>query len=221
VKRALAVAALAWVALAGCGERGDSVRDGVRQTRLPGMVSAGGHTSGEVMAAALSPSTASQRGPAGTPGIPRGAEGNTGGTAMGGTTASAPSAGAEAPTGPASAAGAAASAALAPASAASAPAMSDAQRQQLELSAAQDAVAARWRARALAQGLPTHPPTPVDPVRGIQASATPAAAPAATPAIRSEKLGTAPASPDVKQATKPVTDDDVNSRHPKAAGKNP
>jgi hypothetical protein len=99
--------------------------------------------------------------------------------------------------------------------------MSDAQRQQLELSAAQDAVAARWRARALAQGLPTHPSTPVDPVGGIQASVTPAAAPAATPAIRSEKLGTAPASPDVKQASKPVTDDDVNSRHPKAAGKNP
>jgi hypothetical protein len=214
-----AACALAIVVLAACGDR-DSVRDGVRQTHLPGMVSAGGHTSGEVMAAAT-PSAPPQPGPAGTPGIPKGAEGNTGGTAMGGTTASAPAAGAAAPTGPASAAGAPASAALAPASAASAPGLADAQRQQLELSAAQDVVATRWRSRAAAQGWPSHPATPVDAVGGIQASAAPAAAPAASPPIRSEKLGTAPPSADVKQATKPVTDDDVSSRHPKAAGKGP
>jgi hypothetical protein len=216
--RPLFLVTLLAAALTGCGDR-DDASHGVRQTKLPGDITAGGRTSGQVMAANGTPATA-QPGPAGTPGIPKGAEGNTGGTAMGGTTPSAPAAGAAAPTGPASAAGAPASAALAPASAASAPAMSDAQRQQMQLVASMDTVAARWRARAAAQGWPVHPPTPVESAGGIQASATPPATGAQAP-IKSEKLGTAAPSADVKQATKPQTDDDVNSKHPKAAGSKP
>jgi hypothetical protein len=73
---------LASLLAAGCGPRGPAVEDGVQQTKFPGMVSAGGGTSGEVIARASSKQTAP---PAGTPGIPQGAEGNTGGTAPGGT----------------------------------------------------------------------------------------------------------------------------------------
>jgi hypothetical protein len=215
-------------ALGGCGRDGDAVQDGIRQTRLPGEVTAGGRTSGEVMAA-TTPAARPQPGPAGTPGIPRGAEGNTGGTAMGGTTpATTPGAASAGPaaaptatgTGTASAPpAAAASAALAPASAASATALSDAQRQQLELVAAMDRVAAHWRARAAAQGRPVSAPTAVDSVGGIQASAIPT--PAAQPPVRSEKLGTAAPSADVKQPTKPASDPGVNARAPDAAGPRP
>ena len=68
---------------AGCGPRGPGKEDGVLQTKFPGQVSAGGGTSGEVIAqAGGSKQTAP---PAGTPGIPQGAEGNVGGTRMGGT----------------------------------------------------------------------------------------------------------------------------------------
>jgi hypothetical protein len=76
-----------------------------------------------------------------------------------------------------------------------------------ELAATMDAITARWRARAAAQGWKTHAPI------AIAAAAGPAAAPAAVPAgqpdgkltaagaaapIKSEKLGTAPPSTDVK-----------------------
>jgi hypothetical protein len=84
-----------------------------------------------------------------------------------------------------------------------------------------DTVAVRWRARAAASGWPSNPPTPVEAAGGIQASATPAAAPVAQADIRSEKSGTAAPSADVKTPTKPVTDDDVSSRHPRAAGSKP
>jgi colicin import membrane protein len=94
-----------------------------------------------------------------------------------------------------------------------------AQKDKAELMATMDALTARWRSRAQSQGWPVHPPVAV-------AAATPAApgAPAATAAvsapltgaapagqpggqqgpavanapIRSEKLGTAPPSTDVK-----------------------
>lgn len=75
----LAAAAL----LAGCGREAAS-NDRMLQTGFPGMVTAGGHTSGEVMAA-NSPGADANRGPAGTPGIPGGSGGNTGGAAMGGS----------------------------------------------------------------------------------------------------------------------------------------
>ena len=59
--------------------------DDSRQTKFPGMVTAGGATSGEVMAAAKKATDASYAG--GTPGTAGGMEGNTGGAKMGGTVA--------------------------------------------------------------------------------------------------------------------------------------
>ena len=170
--------------LAACGEQ--RREDGVLQTKSPGNVSAGGRTSGEVMAA-NTPGGAVQPGPAGTPGIPRGAEGNTGGTAMGGTTSSA---------------------------------QGEAAHQARALSASMDAVAARWRQRAAAEGWTTHPPTPTQDGAAVQASAVPTPTPPPLP-IRSEKTGTAPASPDVKQPVKPPTDPGVGARAPDAAGQRP
>jgi predicted small lipoprotein YifL len=74
------------LALAACGEQGGAGGQPVsqQQTHFPGMVTAGGNTSGEVMKQSGEKVGASM--PAGTPGTPRGMEGNTGGTALGGTT---------------------------------------------------------------------------------------------------------------------------------------
>lgn len=79
---ALGLSLVLLAALAACDQRaGDDVQ--ARQTQFPGQVSAGGGTSGEVIArSAGGPSTA---GPSGTPGIPQGSEGNVGGAALGGT----------------------------------------------------------------------------------------------------------------------------------------
>lgn len=74
-----------------------------------------------------------------------------------------------------------------------------------ELGASMDAIAARWRARAGAQGWKTHAPVAI----AAASSPTQAAAPAGQPdgkltaagaaaPIKSEKLGTAPPSADVK-----------------------
>ena len=72
------------------------------------------------------------------------------------------------------------------------------------LAASMDAVASRWRARAAEKGWKSHPPV------AIAAAAAPAAAPAGQPAgqltaagaaapVKSEKLGTAAPSEDVKK----------------------
>lgn len=107
----IAVAACA-LALAGCGDDGAGGGNEVRQTRFPGQVSAGGGTSGEIMArnapATTPGSTPGTAGPtgapgaretvrgqapaggvAGTPSIPEGAGGTPSGAAMGGTTSGA------------------------------------------------------------------------------------------------------------------------------------
>lgn len=203
------------VFLAGCG-RDAASNDRMLQTGFPGMVAAGGHTSGEVMAA-NSPGADVNRGPAGTPGIPGGSEGNTGGAAMGGSVpkttdiaanTTAPQ-GAGAPATSASAAPVpavpAASAASAPLSAASAAALQARQAQQ-ELEQVQDAVAARWKARsgsgAFADAVPRNP-APVEVV------------------VRSEKLGTAPPSPDVKTGEKPPTRAEIVRKSPEAVGPRP
>ena len=69
------------LAAAACRQHGD---DAQRQTKFPGMVTAGGGTSGQVMAAHGGPKTdAGYAG--GTPGIAGGAGGNTAGAATGGT----------------------------------------------------------------------------------------------------------------------------------------
>jgi hypothetical protein len=68
----------------GCGERSETARNGAPvQTRFPGQVTAGGGTSGEVLAQAGRVAEGSYAG--GTPGIAGGAGGNTGGPATGGT----------------------------------------------------------------------------------------------------------------------------------------
>jgi hypothetical protein len=81
----VSIAALFALALAGCGEHGGgNTASGARQTHFPGMVTAGGSTSGEVMKQSGEKVSAAM--PAGTPGIPGGAGGTTSGPAMGGTT---------------------------------------------------------------------------------------------------------------------------------------
>jgi hypothetical protein len=70
-------------AIAGCGNR--DREQSINQTGFPGQITAGGSSSGEVMARSAGGTT--EGGAArGTPGIPQGAEGNVGGAAMGGTT---------------------------------------------------------------------------------------------------------------------------------------
>lgn len=88
-KKAVALLALSFALLGsitGCAGRHDasSSDPSVRQTHFPGEVTAGGGTSGEVME--HSKEIASSGAPSGTPGIPEGSGGNTGGAALGGTT---------------------------------------------------------------------------------------------------------------------------------------
>jgi hypothetical protein len=75
-------AALALAALAGCKQHGDGAQ---AKTHFPGMVSADGRTSCEVMAANGGNKTNAVYA-GGTPGIAGGAGGNTSGAATGGTT---------------------------------------------------------------------------------------------------------------------------------------
>jgi hypothetical protein len=190
--------------LAACGDR-QAGKDGIRQTGLPGVETAGGHTSGQVIAATATAGPVNP-GPAGTPGIPLGSEGNTGGAALGSSMpkttniAAATNAPAGPAVAPATGASAAASAPLSPASAAAL----EAQQAQLALERVQDRVAAAWRARAATQGFASAP-----------------AAPPAAIVVRSEKLGTAPPSADVKQPTKPATPSVVDPKAPNAASPRP
>ena len=80
---ALMVVATAALLAGGC-TRGEKAADaGIRKTNFPGMVTAGGGTSGEVIARSQKPVTdGSYAG--GTPGIAGGAGGTTGGTATAG-----------------------------------------------------------------------------------------------------------------------------------------
>ena len=85
--------------LAGCDRGHANPKDGVIQTKFPGQLTAGGGTSGQVMARSAKPETnAAYAG--GTPGIAGGSGGNTAGAAMGGTvteTGQGPSSGVTAP----------------------------------------------------------------------------------------------------------------------------
>src|SRR5690554_2877580 len=82
--RACGATCLVCFALAAC--RSDAPQTGpVMQTNAPGHVSAGGATSGEVVARSEQAKGGGKDSPEGTPGIPQGSGGNTGGTAMGGT----------------------------------------------------------------------------------------------------------------------------------------
>lgn len=86
--KTMMVAACALAVLAaGCDrDKGtEPAADGVRQTRFPGQVTAGGATSGTVIASTQRATDASYAG--GTPGTAGGMEGNVGGAKMGGTVA--------------------------------------------------------------------------------------------------------------------------------------
>jgi hypothetical protein len=72
------------LALAGCDRGRENAAAGVIQTKFPGEVTAGGLTSGEVMARTSKPTTDGTYA-GGTPGIAGGAGGNTGGAATGGS----------------------------------------------------------------------------------------------------------------------------------------
>jgi hypothetical protein len=77
-----AAAAALLLSAAGCKQHGDNA---MRETKFPGMVSAGGGTSGQVMARNSGPKTDGTYA-GGTPGIAGGAGGNTAGAGTGGTT---------------------------------------------------------------------------------------------------------------------------------------
>jgi hypothetical protein len=96
----LAFSLLAAAALStGCDRGHANPKDGVVQTKFPGQLTAGGGTSGQVMARSSKPETnAAYAG--GTPGIAGGSGGNNAGAAMGGTvteTGQGPSSGVTAP----------------------------------------------------------------------------------------------------------------------------
>jgi hypothetical protein len=83
-KQLIVIAGLAAVLAAGCSRRDNAAADaGMRKTNFPGMVTAGGGTSGEVIARNKRPATdASYAG--GTPYHAGGAGGTAGGTATAG-----------------------------------------------------------------------------------------------------------------------------------------
>lgn len=76
--------AAACIALTGCNRDQADAKDGIIQTKFPGQVSAGGMTSGQIMAHSSKPETNAVYG-GGSPFIAGGSGGNTGGAAMGGT----------------------------------------------------------------------------------------------------------------------------------------
>jgi hypothetical protein len=89
-------AAVLVLGAAGCKEHGDNA---MRETKFPGMVTAGGGTSGQVMARNGGSKTDGTYA-GGTPGIAGGSGGNTSGAATGGTvreTGQGPTAGVSAP----------------------------------------------------------------------------------------------------------------------------
>ena len=202
-------------ALSGC----DKETPEASQTDFPGQLTAGGGTSGEVMAkigileakvdpasspvlvvavppavvaAPSAPTVAGTEGPkpAGTPGIPEGAGGTTSGPAMGGTTPAA--------AGTQRMDGVETGTAELDKAAKEAKAKDLAEKEKRELAASMDDVAARWRANAAARGWTIDGPS-----GGASAMPQTQTSAMGLPAfIRSEKLGTVPPSEDVKQPAK-------------------
>lgn len=78
--------AAACIALTGCNRGQADASDSIVQTKFPGQVSAGGMTSGQIMARSNKPETNAVYG-GGSPFIAGGSGGNTAGAAMGGTVA--------------------------------------------------------------------------------------------------------------------------------------
>ena len=82
--------------LCACGERAGGTAAAVAQTKFPGQVTAGGGTSGEVLARSAKPKTDGSAS-GGTPFHAGGAEGNTGGAATAASASAAAATGASAP----------------------------------------------------------------------------------------------------------------------------
>jgi hypothetical protein len=206
------------LALGACQPGADpAAGTGAQQTAFPGQVTAGGNTSGAVMNRTQDMAGAARQ--SGTPGIPQGAGGNTGGAARGGTTEDSAlrNSGEQAPAQRGANPGApahqgAGATAAAPAASAAPPAdaaSQEAARQKQALDVAMARVSERWRARAAVQGWLMHPPTAVDAQAGFadsQHQSGPSGQPggrlgsvAQQAPLRSEKSGTAAPSADVKQ----------------------
>jgi hypothetical protein len=197
------------LALGGCRAE-DPQTTAAIQTKVPGHISAGGATSGEVVAAGQQGKARGDGQSEGTPGIPEGSGGNTGGVAMGGTSkergtdqqaAKDDAAGKRAPDDKAAAEEKAAAEAKAKASA-----DAEADRQKQLLAVAMDRSAERWRQQAGAATKQTPPGAAGASGRGFQqsedqssASGQPAGQLSPQEAPRSEKHGTAAPSEDVKQ----------------------
>jgi hypothetical protein len=161
----------------------------LQESGVPGHVSAGGSTSGEIIARAKEASAQGSGGPEGTPGIPQGSGGTTGGPNMGGSTKQQAVAGQPGQS-PGTAPGDKQSAAKETAKA-------QAERQQQLLAAAMDRAAARWQERQGQAG-------PGDSAQAGDLDAS-KAAPVQQPP-RSEKHGSVPASEDVKQPRQQAPD---------------
>lgn len=160
--------------VAACDGRQPTAPNGVIQTRSPGEVAAGGGTSGQVMQRSGGPKPDAEA-HGGTPGIPEGSGGNTSGADLGGTgQAKTPS-----------------------------DKKPEAQvaKEKEQLAASIDKVSAHWKGEAARQGWKIQPAASVTvmvPDVGA-APLTPRAMDAADTPFKSEKLGTAPPSEDLKQ----------------------
>lgn len=223
--------------LAGCGESQEQAKES-HQTGFPGQFTAGGLTSGEVMAkngtlqakpdaqgspvfvpakapaqsqaapqsAAPSPEQArggSDTGTAqvkteGTPGIPEGSGGNVSGTEMGGTTPDA--AATENPPAPSSSSGG--SSAESEKASKEAEAKAKAEKEKQQLAAAMDRVAQRWQETAAQRGWQTESADSSGGTGDMNMGQSETSAIGLPTVIRSEKLGTAPPSEDIKQPAK-------------------
>ena len=231
--------AIALLVLAGCGQSNKQATPETKQTDFPGQITAGGLTSGEVMAkngtlkakpdamgspvpvttkasaesAVPTPQqqpqgggnpAAAQANPEGTPGIPEGSGGTVGGTQLGGTTA--PAAATELP--PKSSGGstgAGGDSAASEKAAKEAEAKAKAEQEKKQLAASMDSVAQRWKETAAARGWETESQDSSGETSGTSSMGQTETSAIGLPTVlRSEKLGTAPASEDVKNpAQKP------------------
>lgn len=204
--------AIAALALAACGPDEPQVKENA----FPGQVSAGGATSGEIIARTEAGSVSpGSEGPEGTPGIPQGSGGTTSGPNMGGTTQNESGDAApdgarqgDAAQGDAGQGEAGGEQAKAAAADEDAEAKAKAEMQKQQLNAAMDRAAARFEARQTAQTAAGQSS------QSGQAQAGAAQSPAQAGSLgdrvgasqeppRSEKHGTAPASEDVKQPRQP------------------
>lgn len=206
-------------ALFGCDDTADNGVPEARQINVPGQVTTGGGTSGEVMtkvgvlqprkdvssspilvvippevvAAPTAPAAAGTAGPkpSGTPGIPEGAGGNVSGPEMGGTTPAA--------AGTQKMSGVETGTAELDKAAKEAKAKELAAKEKQQLEAAMDRIASRWRANAEARGWQTESGAATQTSGAAALGQTQTSAMGLPTVMRSEKLGTAPPSEDVKQ----------------------